>query len=346
MRSSLACIVPPDLLLELTRRGTEQQRHAAADTLALDLSLRSLRAEAGRAPAPVRGRLAEAAGGTPRRTIHDQAGSEDVHPGRVVRTEGGPPTGDPAADEAYDGLGATYRFYWEVLARDSIDDRGLPLAGLVHYGTDYDNAFWDGEGHMVFGDGDGHTFTRFTASLDVIGHELTHGVTQDEAGLTYSGQSGALNESLSDEFGVLVAQYAKGQTAEQADWLIGADVVGPDLAPALRSLKAPGTANRYDRQPADMDAYVTTTTDNGGVHTNSGIPNHAFYVAATTLGGPAWERAGRVWYDALRDPALRPGSGFRAFARATVRQAQARFGTGSAEEQAVQAGWDAVKLTR
>ncbi|MCU1693695.1 MAG: family metallopeptidase [Frankiales bacterium] len=197
---------------------------------------------------------------------------------------------------------------------------------------------------MFFGDGDGHTFTRFTASLDVIGHELTHGVTQAEADLTYSGQSGALNESLSDVFGVLVAQYAKGQTAEQADWLIGADVVGPDLAPALRSLAAPGTANRYDRQPADMDHYVTTTTDNGGVHTNSGIPNHAFYLAATALGGFAWERAGRVWYEALRDPQVRPGSDFRAFGRATVRQAKARFGTSSSEASAVRDAWEGVKL--
>ena len=101
----------------------------------------------------------------------------EVLPGDVVRREGDDPTGDPAADEAYDGLGATYRLFAEVFGRDSIDGAGLPLLATVHYGTDYDNAFWDGD-QMVFGDGDGQVFGRFTASLSVIGHELTHGVTQ------------------------------------------------------------------------------------------------------------------------------------------------------------------------
>jgi Zn-dependent metalloprotease len=179
-----------------------------------------------------------------------------------------------------------------VFNRDSIDDQGMPILGLVHYGTNYDNAFWDGQGHMYFGDGDGQLLTDTTKRLDVIGHELTHGVTQYEADLTYSGQSGALNESISDVFGSLVKQYTLSQSADEADWLIGADIVGPVLAPALRSMKAPGTANAHDTQPADMDHYVDTTSDNGGVHINSGIPNHAFYVTATTLGGNAWEAPG------------------------------------------------------
>src|SRR6185312_15543366 len=114
-------------------------------------------------------------------------------------------------DEAYDGLGATYQLYSEAFDRDSIDDAGMPLLGSVHYDVDYDNAFWDGR-QMVFGDGDGELFNRFTISLDVIGHELTHGVTADEAGLVYFRQSGALNESVSDVFGVLVKQYHLGQT--------------------------------------------------------------------------------------------------------------------------------------
>ena len=192
-----------------------------------------------------------------------------------MRAEGQPATKDPAVNEAYDGLGATYKFYWDVFRRDSIDGAGMALHGLVHFGSKYNNAFWDGE-EMVFGDGDGVLFTRFTASLDVIGHELTHGVTQYEANLVYSGQSGALNESISDVFGSLVKQYKLNQTAKQADWLIGADCVGRKLKPALRSMKAPGTANPYDDQPADMDHYVRTTEDHGGVHTNSGIPNLAF----------------------------------------------------------------------
>src|SRR5262249_58048502 len=141
------------------------------------------------------------------------------------------------------------------------------MLGLVHYGRRYDNAFWDGAGHMFFGDGDGRILTQTTAGIDVVGHELTHGVTQHEANLAYTGQSGALNESISDVFGIQVKQMALDQTVETSDWLIGADVVGPLLQPALRSMKSPGTANPHDDQPADMDGYV----DGGDVHINSGI---------------------------------------------------------------------------
>jgi Zn-dependent metalloprotease len=216
---------------------------------------------------------------------------------------------------------------------------------MVHFDTDYNNAFWDGEGHMWFGDGDGTLFSDFTKSLDVIGHELTHGVTQYTANLAYSGQSGALNESLSDVFGSLVEQYAKQQTVEQADWLIGAEVVGPQLAPALRSMKAPGTANQYDKQPKDMDGFVVTNRDNGGVHTNSGIPNRAFYLTAEALGGFAWEVAGRIWYAAMNDARLRPNSRFAAFAQATVRAATAIGGGADSEPtKAVTEAWRTVKV--
>ncbi|PZS22440.1 MAG: peptidase M4 family protein, partial [Acidimicrobiales bacterium] len=179
---------------------------------------------------------------------------------------------------------------------------------------------------------------------DVIGHELTHGVTQYTANLSYVNQPGALNESLSDVFGSLVKQYANKQDAASADWLIGNDVVGPALKPALRSLKAPGTANPHDDQPADMDHFAHTAEDHGGVHRNSGIPNHAFYVVATTIGGNAWEKAGKIWYEALNDPRLRPNTDFSGFARTTVRQASHLFGATSAECDAVKAGWGAAKV--
>jgi Zn-dependent metalloprotease len=197
---------------------------------------------------------------------------------------------------------------------------------------------------MFFGDGDGRLLTDTTKGLDVIGHELTHGVTQREANLTYTGQSGALNESMSDVFGSLVKQYHLKQSAAKADWLIGAEIVGPELAPALRSMKAPGSANQYDSQPADMDHYLQTTKDNGGVHTNSGIPNHAFYVTATTLGGMAWKAPGSIWYDALLDPAVKPRTTFAAFAGVTVRHAGSRYGATSKEADAVRAGWETVKV--
>ena len=169
-------------------------------------------------------------------------------------------------------------------------------------------------------------------------------MTQYEANLTYSGQCGALNESISDVFGSLVKQYHLAQTAAQADWLIGADIVGPELAPTLRSMKAPGTANKYDNQPADMDHYLHTSTDAGGVHTNSSIPDHALYITANTLAGNAWEAPGNIWYDALLDPKVTHKNTFALFAGVTLRHARSRYGTTSNQAHAVQAGWEAVKV--
>jgi Zn-dependent metalloprotease len=345
-RHPLACIVPPDLLRDVIRNGTEEERGTAADTMAVDQTFRTLRAAfaATVAANQVAMRPMGGMGGQPQRTIYDQGNSNAFALGMVARTEGQKRVRDPAVNEAYDGFGATYKFFWEVFGRNSIDSAGMQILGLVHYSTNYANAFWDGQGHMFFGDGDGQLFVRLTKSLDVIGHELTHGVTQFESNFVYQGQSGALNESMSDVFGALTKQYKKKQTTAKADWLIGNDVVGPTLKPALRSMKAPGTANKYDKQPATMDNFVVTAADNGGVHINSGIPNYAFYVTATTLGGKAWERAGRIWYDSLRDEKLKPTSGFKAFARATVRQAQVRYGDTSEEVDAVRSGWEAAKV--
>jgi len=343
----LACILPPDLLRKLEREATAERREPIASTIELDQSFRRRRAE--RAARQVAGPMGSRATmgadrGTPNRSIYDQEHSTADNPGTLIRKEGQGQVDDVSVNQAYDGFGLTWKLFWDVFDRDSIDDQGMPIMGMVHYGAAYDNAFWDGAGHMFFGDGDGHLLVDTTRSLDVIGHELTHGVTQHEANLTYSNQSGALNESMSDVFGSLVRQYHLNQSAAKADWLIGKDIVGPELAPALRSMKAPGTANKYDDQPADMEHYVRTTEDNGGVHTNSGIPNHAFYVTATTLGGKAWKAPGAIWYAALRDPKVTPKTTFARFAAVTLRQARSLYGTTSKEAQAVQAGWDAVKV--
>lgn len=340
--SPLQCILPPGLLHKLARTGKAEVRASALATLALDHKFRLARAETA---ARRGGRMAQVVtfsriGGQANRTIYEQRHSTVQTPGKVVRREGQRPVSDAAVNQAYDGLGATYNYYWANYQRDSIDGQGLALLGLVHYGTDYDNAFWDNAGHMFFGDGDGKLLTETTAGIDVIGHELTHGVTQHEANLVYSGQSGALNESISDVFGIQVKQMALGQDVTKSDWLIGADIVGPELKPALRSMIKPGTANPQDDQPADMDGYV----DGGDVHTNSGIPNRAFAETALALGGNSWDAAGPIWYATLTDPQLISHATFADFARLTVVQARRRYGTTSKEVDAVRGGWEAVKL--
>ena len=232
----LNCIVPPHMLKRLLESGDAEAMRAALSTLLATERLRGARA--------VR-QLGFAAASSPsdgRRTIYDCRTATDLALAAIVRTELQAATTDNAVNNAFDGLGATRDFYRTVFERDSIDDKGMRLDGYVHRGTKYNNAFWDGQ-EMVFGDGDGVIFTNFTGSLDVIGHELTHGVTQFVAGLEYHDQPGALNESISDVFGSLVKQWHNGQTADQADWLIGPDIFTPDVAgDALRSMKAPGTA--------------------------------------------------------------------------------------------------------
>lgn len=336
-------IVPPHVLDRLAGAEDPALHEPARRTLERDAAQRDRRHLTA-----VRGlglRPAREPSDTPERTIHDAGGTERL-PGRPVRSEGDPPTKDATVNRAYAGLGATFELYLKEFGRNSIDGAGLPLNATVHYGEKYGNAFWDGE-RMVFGDGDGEIFLDFTIPVEVIGHELTHGVTQYTANLEYAGQPGALNESLSDVFGSLIKQYALGQTAEEADWLIGAGLLAPRVTgDALRSMKAPGTAYDddvlgKDPQPATMDDYVRTDSDNGGVHINSGIPNHAFYLAAQTLGGHAWERAGRIWYDVLTGGELAADADFAAFAQLTVTAAQARYGEGE-EQQALLKSWSRV----
>jgi Zn-dependent metalloprotease len=341
-------VVPPYVLESIARRGTERQRDAALRTLATDATIRQARAVNAAAGGPREGAdaLAALAPTSPDRTISDARHGTVVTGLPVLRREGDAPSGDAAADEAYDGLGATFAFWRDVFGRRSIDDADMPLRGIVHYGADYDNAFWDGR-RMVFGDGDGVLFTRFTRSLDVMGHELGHGVIEDEAALAYQGQSGALNESVADVFGSLVKQFSLGQDAAAADWLIGADLRGPDFhGAALRSMRAPGSAYDdpvlgKDPQPDHMAGFVLTEEDNGGVHLNSGIPNRAFATLALDLGGHAWERAGTIWYEALRDSRLRSDATFAQFAALTHDVARIRFDAADA----VAAAWTAVGVS-
>ena len=348
-RHSIFCILPPHILKNIATKGTERQKNVAIDTLKLSAEMRGKR----QALADFAAATFKVAAGGKDRVIYDAKNGSNL-PGTVVRREGDGPSADVAVNEAYDGSGVTYDLYNDVYQRNSIDANGMRLDSTVHYRTGYDNAFWDGE-QMVYGDGDedqpveDRLFNRFTIAIDIIGHELTHGVTQFEAKLQYFQQSGALNESLSDVFGSLVKQYQLQQLASEADWIIGAGLFTSKVnGVGIRSMKAPGTAYDdpvlgKDPQPAHMKDYVNTISDNGGVHINSGIPNHAFYITAVELGGFAWERAGRIWYVTLRDK-LSATSKFQDCANLTYQVAGELYGAGSIEQQAVKKGWQEVGL--
>jgi len=344
------CIVPPHMLKNIATKGTQSQKNLAISTLKTSEQMRGQR----QALAEFTGAAFRVAVGGKERVIYDARNGSSL-PGTVVRKEGEGPNADVAVNEAYDGSGVTYDLYNDVYQRNSIDGSGMRLDSTVHYRVGYDNAFWDGE-QMVYGDGDENLpeserlFNRFTIALDVIGHELTHGVTQFEAKLTYSQQPGALNESMSDVFGSIVKQYKLQQTATGADWIIGAGLLTANVnGVGIRSMKAPGTAYDdpvlgKDPQPAHMKDYVNTISDNGGVHINSGIPNHAFYLIATELGGYAWEKAGQIWYVTLKDK-LTASSKFQDCANLTYQAAAELFGAGSIEQQAVKKGWAEVGIT-
>jgi Zn-dependent metalloprotease len=343
-RHSIFCVIPPYVLDKIISEGSAEQRAAALRTKSLDNTFRAMRLSAitSRAASP---QMPTAFNASPEMSIsiYDAKNQQNL-PGTTVDPE---TSDDVAVKEAYEGLKATFDFYEQVYGRNSIDDEGLPLIATVHYDEAYNNAFWNSI-QMVFGDGDGVLFNRFTISLDVIGHELTHGVTEDEAQLVYFQQSGALNESMSDVFGSLIKQYVNKETADKADWLIGKGLLAEGInGEALRSMKDPGSAFDdpvlgKDPQPKHMDNYNNTFADNGGVHINSGIPNHAFYLVATRLGGYSWEKAGRIWYRTLISNQLKPIAKFRRFARITEDVAKTMFGLDSEEHKIVRASWKDV----
>jgi Zn-dependent metalloprotease len=338
-------VIPPHILAKVAEQAEHEARDDARSTLEQMRELATERTRTffeGAAPAAI-----AAAPQKKRRSIYDAHHSLRL-PGKLVMSEHKPRSADVEVAEAYDGSGTTFDFYAQIFSRNSIDGRGMRVDSTVHYGTRFDNAMWNGH-QMVYGDGDGLLFNRFTAALDVIGHELTHGVTQFTAALGYDGQTGALNEHISDAFGIMVKQFKLNQTAKESDWLLGAGLFTSRVhGKAVRSMAAPGTAYDdptlgRDPQPAHMRHYVDTEDDNGGVHINSGIPNHAFYLAAVALGGRTWEVLGRIWYRVLTER-LTSDADFNDFTRATVDVAGEMFGNGGRVQQIVADAWSAVGL--
>ena len=334
--------IPPYIFQHIASAGDLRQRQIAFLNLTIASELRGER----KAFSSFSSLLAVSPG-VKRRTIYDAENGMSL-PGHLVRNEGEAPLNDVSVNEAYDGTGDIYDFFRSVFNRNSIDGQGMQLDSTVHYRKLFSNAFWNGQ-QMVFGDGDGEIFLRFTGSLDIIAHEMTHGITQFESGLRYTGQQGALNESLSDVFGALVVQHHQSQRADEADWLIGSGLFTSQIhGVAIRSMKAPGTAYDdpligKDEQPAHMEDYVETTEDNGGVHINSGIPNKAFYNLAVSAGGYAWEIAGRIWYRTVLEK-LKTGTTFKEFAAMTNEVAGNLYGIRSKEQQEVKQAWADVGI--
>ena len=308
--------VPPYLLRQIAASRSEAAP-CCESTLVIDDRLRSARML--RLPGTTQERRATADAAW---TVHSADNTADL-PGTPIRSAGSAAVGDPAVDEAATGIEATLALFADVYRRASYDGNGAPVSLTVHYRTDYDNAFWDGT-QLVFGDGDGKVFGRFTRPIDVLGHEFTHALTEHTTGLEYQGQPGALNESVSDVFASCLKQRVLGHTAVEADWLIGQDLFVEGInARGLRDMAAPGSAYDdpmlgRDPQAGHMDGYVDTIDDHGGVHLNSGIPNRAFQLAATAIGGRSWEGAGAIWYAALTGGQVTARTDFAGFAAATV----------------------------
>ncbi len=325
----------------------------AADLMARATEVREERAEFAVKGVPgTQGVVARAApiAAAPIREVYDGE-KKAALPGRgPVRTEttNNEPN-DQEVTDAFEGAGDVFDLYSKEYGRNSLDDAGMTLISTVHHRRNYNNAFWNGT-QMAYGDGDGQIFTPLSGSLSVIGHELSHGVVQFSGGLIYRDQSGALNESFADVFGVLTVQRKLGQTACEADWLVGDGILGPNIkGDALRSMKAPGLAYDdpllgKDPQPYHMDLFVVTTSDNGGVHINSGIPNHAFYLFAQYLGGHAWEKAGHIWYDALQN-LNNPHATFQDWAIQTMIEAANIHGSGTLEVAYLRRAWKLVGIS-
>ncbi len=255
---------------------------------------------------------------------------------KLVRKEGGAKSNDTVVNTAYDYAGVIRSYFKKQFNRNSFDNQGSDLIFNVHYGNEYNNAFWDGD-EMTFGDGDGKMFTSFVNSLDVMGHELGHGVIQFTANLDYEKQPGALNEHFADVFGTAVRQSASRETAKTASWLIGDTIVGPSFpGKAIRSMSQPGTAYDGDPQPAHMDDYYGGSDDYYGVHINSGIPNKVFYLVATAITTP---KAVKIWYNALTT--LKYNADFKVFKTAITASVKAAERTGTAPKGAVQTVADA-----
>jgi Zn-dependent metalloprotease len=304
--------------------------------------------------------------------------------GFLVKNADGSSINDVSLDQAFNGFQTVYNFYKTCFGRNSVDDKGLELRGTIHLSRGYDNAFWDADKKsMFFGDGgrfDGRGWlmadpsergaaylTNWHApySLDILGHELTHGVVQHTADLGTQqyekrqnaafAEAGTLDEHIADCFGIMVKQFSKNEDAASGGWEMAPDWYSVIAMTAMgweqgymRTFYIPeNKAKQADNGPKHMKELVPWLDKHGepeDPHTNCGIPNHAFYLAAQSFRGHTWEKAGKIWYAALTDPKFRLPevqtlSGWRDL---TTAHAEQLFGTSG--KDTVESAWQQVGL--
>lgn len=337
-RHTMCNFVGNDLLKRIIDEGPQDLRKKAVQNLEISNGLRNIRKTRAGMYA-----MFMSSGSKKRREVNDMNHSDntDELPGQgPIRSENDkdPLPNDEDANKAFDGAGHTYDFYKEIFQRTSIDDKGMVLFSSVRFGQNYGNAFWTNK-YMVYGEG-GDGFFRLgrMTDLSVCAHELTHGVTDYEANLNYYDEAGGMNEGMSDIFGCMCEQWVNKETVKDAHWLIGKDIV--ENGAALRSMKEPGKAHPLDNQIAHYDDFQPSLDP----HVSSGIANRAFYVTCMEIGGHSWEKAGKIWYIALRD-ALTEACTFQQAADATFTLAGQFYGSDSKEQKAVEKGWSDVGVS-
>lgn len=345
MRMTCTChIVPKDVLERLAsdKKLSAELRQGARASARMSDGLRALRHQAG-----LLTQLAHEAGAhlvelaaSPQITVFDCKHSQTL-PGAPVASPKA--SKDATAKRCFAETTDVAKFYKTIFGRNSIDDAGMTMMSSIHYGKAYNNAMWNGS-QMLYGDGDGKLFTDFTGGNDVIGHELTHGVTQHTLQLAYSGDAGGLNESMSDCFGSMFRQWEANQDVNAADWLIGADIMGPAAKAkgykALRNMAKPDDKAALAPQPT-LYSQITPGMD---PHYSSGPPNLAFCTACKTLGGKSWEKIGQVWYTVLTTSGAQPNMTMPQFAARTRQVAAQKYAAQPAVGTAVDTGWKKVGL--
>ena len=337
-------IVPREVLIRLSqdKELSAELRKRLLDTAQISHEIRVLRTQATQLTSVATahgGALMELAA-SPAVTVYDCKHTQ-VPPGAPVPNPGN--SADQTAKRTFDQTMSVAKFYKDIFNRNSIDNYGMTMMSSIHFGSGYNNAMWNGS-QMIYGDGDGSIFIDFTGGNDVIGHELTHGVTQHSLQLDYSDEAGGLNESVSDCFGSMFRQWEGKQDVNTADWLIGHDIMGPTAKArgftCLRDMANPAAKHCLAPQPTQY-SQITPGMD---PHSSSGPPNLAFCTACKTLGGNSWEKIGQVWYHTLTGFGPTHNMKMKPFADRTRQVAHSMYSTTPAVAAAVDKGWKHVGL--